>query len=316
MSELDFPLKLLVRETIADLAGWLLGQEIVRAEELNVELTTESPRVDMVFRLSLTDHRVCLFHLEFQGRSSRPPMPRRQLNHLTRLALQQEWPIALESFVLYTESYAGSKDLGHHEVTRLDGTPALQWHYTPLHLWKVPAESLLNLNRRGIIPLISLMQIQDPETTLHQAVARIEEEPDEERRSLLLTSFITLMSDQEHFAMLESILDNAIAEEDRWLWERPYMRKVRAKLLAEVREEVEEIHKRDLLESHAEGQAEGFKNSILQLIVKRFDPPARLYLQVEKALEPVSDLTQLEEWHAAAIDASSIEAYLASLKTG
>lgn len=87
MTESDEPLKLLLRYAITDIASWLLGQEVVMAEELNIELATPTPRLDMLYEVTLVDGRTCLFHIEFQGRRSRPAMPRRQLNHLSRLAI-------------------------------------------------------------------------------------------------------------------------------------------------------------------------------------------------------------------------------------
>jgi hypothetical protein len=110
MSATDIPLKLLARQNIHDIASWLLGRDIVTAEELSIELATQTPRVDLVFQLTLRDSQTCLFHLEFQGRRSKPSMPRRQLNHLSRLSLQYDWPLILESFVLYIEKYAGHDD--------------------------------------------------------------------------------------------------------------------------------------------------------------------------------------------------------------
>ena len=71
--------------------------------------------------------RIAAISLEFQGRSSKPAMPRRQLNHLARLALQEEWPFTLESFVLYTDEYAGANDTGHHQIKRRDGNCGCQF---------------------------------------------------------------------------------------------------------------------------------------------------------------------------------------------
>ena len=39
MSQTDSPLKLLVRETIRDIAAWLLKAEVVDAEAINIELS-------------------------------------------------------------------------------------------------------------------------------------------------------------------------------------------------------------------------------------------------------------------------------------
>ena len=49
MGERDSPLKLLARQYIQDIASWLLAQDVAEAEELNIELATETPRADLVF---------------------------------------------------------------------------------------------------------------------------------------------------------------------------------------------------------------------------------------------------------------------------
>jgi hypothetical protein len=174
MSDSDNPLKVLTRQYIRDIASWLLGQEVIEAHEANVELTTdEPPRVDSVYDVALADGRSCVLHLEFQGRSSHPKMPRRELNHLTRLALRNEWPFWLESFVIYVEKNAGRNDSGQHQINRLDSSPAISWNYTPIRLWQESAESLLPIARPGIIPLMGLMRLEQPEKTLPQMVAAI-----------------------------------------------------------------------------------------------------------------------------------------------
>ncbi|MEW5987064.1 MAG: hypothetical protein AB1791_10560 [Chloroflexota bacterium] len=286
MSETDSPLKLWARENIHDLAAWLLGQEVVAAEEDNVELTTEiPPRIDLVFRLQLADQRTCLFHLEFQGRRSRPEMPRRQLDHLTRLALRADWPVLIESFVLYIEKYAGSRDRGSHEVKRVDGSPALAWNYTPIHLWRLPAESLLSIDRPGIIPLVGLMQIQQPATTLPKVVERIRVEPDEARRSALFTALLALMEDKEHLAMLKNLV-----ESDEFILDTPFLREMRQ-----------------------QGAQEARREDILRIFAERFGPPIQVSLDVDRQLKLVGDLQDLDRLFAAALRTKTLDLFLATL---
>ena len=254
MSSTDSPLKEWARENITDLASWLLKQEVVAAREENVELTADTPpRVDLVFHLHLADQRTCLFHVEFQGRRSQPPIPQRQLNHLMRLALRYDWPVLIESFVLYVEKYAGRNDTGQYQIDRLDGTPALAWNYTPIHLWREMAESLLTIDRHGIIPLIGLTNIQQPSTILSQAVAHIRAVEDEAKRQLLFASLLALMSDEEHIAMIEKLV-----ESDELLTNTPYLRRIRR-----------------------EGQIDAKREATLEVLIKRLDPSAQIYLDIE-----------------------------------
>jgi hypothetical protein len=287
MSQTDSPLKLLVRETIRDIAAWLLNADVLEVESLNIELTIESPRVDLLFRLWFNDGQHCLFHLEFQGRSSKPAMPRRQLNHLSRLALQEEWPFTLESFVLYTDEYAGANDTGYHQIKRRDGTPALMWQYSPVHLWREPAESILKLDRPGIIPLMGLMKIQHPQETFPEMIRQLHREPDETKREFLFTSLLTLMKNEEYSLMLEQLMNT-----DELLIDSPFLRRLQI---------------RTTLKSS--------RSHIMQVILKRFNPPVQTYLHIEGDLNQIDNPETLEQLFAAALDAHSTESFMQTLQT-
>lgn len=292
MSTTDSPLKEWARENIADLASWLLGIEVVAAQEENVELTADTPpRVDLVFHLHLADQRNCLFHVEFQGRRSHPPMSHRQLNHLMRFALRYDWPIVIESFVLYVEHHAGNGDTGQYQIDRLDGTPALAWNYTPIHLWRQTVESLLTIDRQGIIPLIGLTKIEQPEIILPQVVERLKAEADEAKRHLLFTKLLVLLSDEEHIAMIEKLV-----ESDELLTNTPYLRRIRR-------------------EGHEEGLIQAKQDAILQILVKRFDPHAQQYLAIESRMEQIKGLAVLDDLLTAVLDANNVDEFTAVLNT-
>jgi predicted transposase YdaD len=272
-----------------------LKQEVVAAREENVELTADTPpRVDLVFHLHLADQRTCLFHVEFQGRRSQPPIPQRQLNHLMRLALRYDWPIVIESFVLYVEKYAGGNDTGRYEISRLDGTPALAWNYMPIHLWRQTAESLLTIDRQGIIPLISLTDIQQPDIILPQVIERLKAEGDEGKRLLLFANLLALMSDEEHIAMIEKLV-----ESDELFTDTPYLRRIRR----EGREE-----------GLQQGLIEAKQSAILKTVVIRFNPLTQQYLQMEQQIKQITDLELLDELFSAVLDANTVEEFTAVLE--
>jgi len=306
MSTTDSPLKMWARENISDIVGWLLGEDVVSIHEENVELTLDAPpRIDLVFHLELADKRTCLFHLEFQGRRSKPPIPRRQLNHLLRLPLRYEWPVLIESFVLYVEKYAGQDDNGRHQLNRLDGTAAVAWNYTPIHLWREPADSILALDRVGIIPLAALMDIQEPEKTLPEIAQRIQAEPNKEKRVSLFTSLLALISDEEHIRMLD-----ALVESDEFVFNSPFLQRIR-------REAAEEAAQEGWQKGLQEGVQEGFLDAsyayIMKIFATRFDPPISTYLETERRIRLIKEQEELDKWFTAVLQAESMEEFTAAL---
>jgi hypothetical protein len=281
MSATDIPLKLLARQNIHDIASWLLGRDIVTAEELSIELATQTPRVDLVFQLTLRDSQTCLFHLEFQGQRSKPSMPRRQLNHLSRLSLQYDWPLILESFVLYIEKYAGHDDNGHYQLARLDGSPTISWHYTPVHLWQEPAEPLLAVDKPGIIPLMGLMRIQQPEITLPKMVERLQTEPNLVKRQNLFNALLALMGNEEYLAMLEKLVDS-----NDLLLDTPFLRRIRNQTKVEA---------------------------ILRAVIVRLNPPVQLYQDIENKISVIKESEKLDALFTAALTTDSIEVFTTTL---
>jgi F0F1-type ATP synthase membrane subunit b/b' len=297
------------------------------AEELNIELNVPTPRLDMLYEVTLEDGRHCLLHIEFQGRRSKPTMPRRQLNHLSRLTIQNDWPLTIESFVLYTERNAGTQDTGNYQINRLDGSPAINWHYTPIHLWRQPAESLLNLGKPGIIPLTGLMSIQKPETTLPQIAAEVKSEPDEEKRGILFSSLLALLSDEEQLKMMEQLL-----EADEYILDTPFIRRYRQQIEA-VRQEAQQAQQeaqqaqqeaqqaqqeaqqaqqeaqqaqQEAEEKAKQAHAQARREDILEAIASRFNPTVDIYRQVEKQLVKVVDITDLSKLFTAVLQTDNL----------
>lgn len=136
MSATDHPLKVLVQRFGRDFAEWLLDTEVLSVEPVNVELTTETLRVDTLLRVVQANGAVVLLHIEFQGRRSFPAMALRQLGYLSQLVIAHGIETKLRSVVLYTERHAGQNDAGLFQVEDGHGNVTLEWRYTPILLWR------------------------------------------------------------------------------------------------------------------------------------------------------------------------------------
>jgi predicted transposase YdaD len=137
----DALLKRLVEDGAADFAAWLLGVDVTNVELLPTELSAETIEADVVMQVTLADGRVCLLHIEFQGRRSHRPMPWRMLEYMARLAQKHSLPV--HSAVIYFERGAGGADTGQYQYPALDGSPMLTWRYQVIHLWRISAEEAL-----------------------------------------------------------------------------------------------------------------------------------------------------------------------------
>lgn len=109
MGVFDNLLKQVIANDAAAFASWILQAPVNEIEPVSVELPGEALRADAVFRVRRADDLECIVHIEFQGRSSRPPMPWRMLDYLARIAYQHRLP--MQSAVIYLDRGAGSQDL-------------------------------------------------------------------------------------------------------------------------------------------------------------------------------------------------------------
>jgi len=284
MPETDTPLKLLVSEFAPDFAAWLLDvdeADVRHVQPLNIELAAGVVRSDTVFRVTLAGGQVTLLHVEFQGRRSERPMPLRMLDYLSRLAQQESGYLC--STVLYVGDGAGADDKGAHRVDCPDGKVTLAWRYRVIRLWQLRAEELLLLDRPALLALIGQTHIEEPERVVPQVVDTIRQVHDEGQRIRLFTALTSLMRDEEVLKMAEQLLE---AIERDPLLDTPLLRRIRE-----------------------EGRAEGVvavRQSILDALTLRFDPPATHYRRIEAQLETITDLAQLRTLLQSAIRANDI----------
>ena len=96
---------------------------------------------------------------------------------------------------------------------------------------------------------------------IHVVYVYKQDHSDAEMRGRLLTALVALISQEEMIAMVERLL-----EEDGLLLDTPYLRRMRA-----------------------EGALMARRQSILDVLRLRFDPPVSIYQQLERYLETITD---------------------------
>lgn len=269
MGVFDRLLKQLVTDYRRDFAAWLLGAEADEVEPIAVELPSEPLRTDAVFRVQMQDGNAVILHIEPQGRRTHRPMSWRMLDYMLRLAELHQLPMV--NTVLYLDRYAGSRDTGQHQHHGPNGEVILSWNYRVVHLWRMSAEDILAIGRRSLLPLAAFTHFQSPAETLPRLVGEIRAEPDTRRQAVLLGQLFGLLRDEELIAMTDKLLSDADIEELKdfpILWEsfQRYLNKAKAEQL---------------------------RDTLLDTLATRFNPPAQDYRRAEQAIAPLDDLDHL-----------------------
>lgn len=241
-------------------------------------------------------------HIEFQGTRSHEPMPLRMLDYMVR-HVRLDPDLDLHSTVFYIGRGAGAHDNGVQEILGADGLPIISWRYQVIRLWQMRAQDLMALQRPALLPLVGLTIIDDPPAVLPEIVEAVQTVPDEGLRQRLVTSLVTLLSDEEMTKMIENLVEN-----EEFLIDSPYLRRLRERARLEA-----------LTEGRAEGRAEGVlaarRKDILNVLVWRFDPPASVYQQIENVLERIIDEELLNALHKSAVQSGELADFQKFLQT-
>jgi hypothetical protein len=208
----------------------------------------------------------------------------RMLEYMARLASTHH--LDVWSAVLYVGRGAGIDDTGNYQLTGPDGAVTLSWHYQVVRLWTMPAEELVAVGRPALLALIGQTHIEAPEVLLPQVVTHMRSVSNIEMRGRLLTALVALISQEEMIAMVERLL-----EEDGLLLDTPYLRRMRA-----------------------EGALMARRQSILDALRLRFDPPISVYQQLEQYLGTITDETQLKKLFAVAVRGENLADFQAAMK--
>jgi len=211
-NETDNPLKRLVETSIIDFAEWVLGEEVDHVEAANIELHVDPAPIfsDLLFWVTLAqvdvngDQIRILLHFEFQGKSTRKPMPYRVLDYIVRIT-NRERGIRIHSVVFYIGQGVGARDRGSHQLKGIGDRVTLAWNYDVIRLWQIEPEQLLELKRPGLLPLIGQTKIENPDELIPRVYSEIKSVPDEETQHRLLTELLALLQDKEIVKMVETL---------------------------------------------------------------------------------------------------------------
>jgi predicted transposase YdaD len=258
---------------------------------------------DQVFRVTLGDERELVLHIEFQGRRSSQPMPWRMLEYMPRLAGTYRLP--MWSVVFYVGEGAGVGDTGRHVIQGPAELAPLIWQYQVVHLWQMPAEDLLALDRPALLALVGQTRLDNPAVMLPAVVARLRQVPDPEARGRLLTALLALLPQEDIVTLVEKLL-----EDDTLLLDTPYLRRIREAGREEGREEGREA-------GSEEGRKEGIlvarRRSIVDALTLRFAPSPAVLQQVVQYVETLTDEAAIERFFAAAIRSASLTKFQAAM---
>ena len=278
MTQTDTTLKQYFANFGKELAEWLLNTTIKTARALSGELppTDNTVYADYVLELTLLDNSQIIFHIEFQGRRSKRPLPWRMLEYDSRLAEQKQLPVC--SAIIYLGHGAGSNDKGkHRKICPISGKVNLQWQYKVLHLWRWKPEQLLALNRPVLLPLIGQTKISHPERIFSQVLSIIRTQPDPVYQERLLNAFLSLLNEEDWLTMIEQLI------KDDSILNTPFMRRQQAWL--------------------QQGEIEATRKQLLRLTEKRF---GTLPMWAVEKVTQTTDKQVLEAWVLRVLDADKL----------
>lgn len=238
----DHPIKIIIEDNATIFCRDFLGLEVKAAKPLNSELQSRVRFADTLLELTLPDDSLELVHIELQGKHSHMPMPIRMLDYFVMVSqkYRQLEDLPLRSFVIYLEKGAGVDDTGDYQLGKYK---AGRFHYDVIHLWKLPAQALLDMKQPALLTLIGQTDFSNPEAEIQQALDAISQE-NEAKAGELLALMGALIEDKELMTMVERYArDNDFFEKSPLL---------------------QEMHRRGWDEGILEGQQEGQQVGFIQ----------------------------------------------------
>lgn len=171
-----------------------------------------------------------------------------------------------------------------------DSAVSIQWKYKVVHVWKMQAQTLLALQRPGLLPLIGQTKLHDPATQMPQAVEALKQIENEQLKQRLLASLLALVQDKEIAPMVEKLI-----EDEGLLMDTPFLQRLREK-------------------AHDEGRQQARREVILEALILRFDPVISIYRELESSIAKIKDEVQLEHLFTASIKAPTLADFQTALQ--
>ncbi len=238
--ETDPSLKRMAAYAARDLAAWLCAREFTTVEHATPELTNQREKrlVDHVFTAYPATGDPFMFHIEFQGRGGRRPMPLRMLDYIERIATFYKRPVY--SAVIYLAGM-GADDNGIHRVEDGQGAFSLFWQYRVVRLWQMRPTDIFALRRPTLLPLIGQTRVMAGERAQIAATVQSMVAPLPRTEQIrILEATTELSEDKELVIMLEQLMANSGMPETVGQRREREWREVTAQLRAEQAERAAE----------------------------------------------------------------------------
>ena len=175
MAQYDTVCKFLIENFPTDFATWLLGEPIQLSTLSPSELSVEPIRADALMLLQSSE---VVLHVEFQTRP-KPDIPFRMLDY--RVRCHRRYPNKqMRQVVIYLQRTTSV--LTRQTTFNLENT---HHSFEVIRLWEQPIDPFLS--EPGLLPFAVLSREPDKESVLRQVADRIQQLPEQRRKTSIST---------------------------------------------------------------------------------------------------------------------------------
>lgn len=197
----DNTCRFLAENFSTDFATWLMGEAIELTELQPSELSLDPIRADALILLQSEE---AILHIEFQTEPQKK-IPFRMLDYRTR-GYRRYPDKSMKQVVIYLK--ATTSDLVYQTNFTLERT---HHEFDVIRLWEQPTS--LFLQYPGLLPFATLGDTPDPEATLRQVAAAVQQIPDSARQVSLSAASAILAGLKLDDNIVYQILRRDIMEE-------------------------------------------------------------------------------------------------------
>ncbi len=197
----DNTCRFLTENFSTDFATWLMGEAIELTELQPSELSLDPIRADALILLQSEE---AILHIEFQT-DPQKKIPFRMLDYRTR-GYRRYPDKSMKQIVIYLKST--TSDLVYQTHFTLERT---HHEFDVIRLWEQPTS--LFLQYPGLLPFATLGDTPDPEATLRQVAAAVQQIPDSARQVSLSAASAILAGLKLDDNVVYQILRRDIMEE-------------------------------------------------------------------------------------------------------
>ena len=243
----------------------------------NVELSLPVRPVDFLHRIECEGQEHIL-HIEFQLEHE-ADFPRRM--HSYHGALSEQFKIPVVSVALYLSPRLS--ELSGEYVVRLGEQVVHRFTYPVVRLWDY-VDGIRSGAYRELAPLLVMLLDRPDESVLREERELILAEPDRRKRADSLALAVMIASRYFDKAFL-------------WRFFQEEVKEMREGTFIEdwLEEMLEQGLQQGLQQGRVEGATQAHRETILQILTTRFNPPSEQVKSLSKRLETIGELNVLRE---------------------